>query len=72
MRAYLSLIRKGSVTLMHGHVVYVTEGLLLHGTSSITRKLWVFLFMFSTGFTSFSVLLLFPLSIAVYVFMFGF
>ena len=37
-------------------------------TGLISRKLCRFLFMFSTGFTSLSVLLLFPLSIAVFLF----
>ena len=38
----------------------------------ISRKLWRFLFMFSIGFTSLSVLLLFPLSITFFSFVHGF
>ena len=56
VRGYLPLIRKDSSTHMHGLAVYVKEGL-------ISRKLCRFLLMFLTGFTSLSVLLLFPLSI---------
>ena len=59
---YLPLIRNDSSTHMHGLAVYVKEGLLLHGT--ISRKLCRFLLMFSTCFTSLSVLFLFPLSIS--------
>ena len=57
---YLPLIRKGSSAHMHGLAVYVKtyfcKGL-------ISRKLCRFLLMFSTCFTSLSVLLLFPLLI---------
>ena len=56
VRGYLPLIRKDSSTHMHGLAVYVKEGL-------ISRKLCRFLLMFLTGFTSLSVLLLFPLLI---------
>ena len=52
----LPLIFKDSVTDMHGLSIYVKEGLIL-------KKLCWFLFMFSTGSISFSVLLLFPLLI---------
>ena len=38
----------------------------------ISRKLWRFLFMFSIGFTSLSVLRLFPLSITFFSFVHGF
>ena len=41
-------------------------------TGLISRKLCRFLFMFSTGFTSLSVLLLFPLSITFFVFVHSF
>ena len=37
----------------------------------ISRKLWGFLIIFSTGFTSLSVLLLFPLLITFFIFMHG-
>ena len=41
-------------------------------TGLIFRKIYGFLLVISTGFTSFSVLLLFPLSIILFVFMHGF
>ena len=41
-------------------------------TGLISRKLCRFLFMFSTGFTSLSVLLLFPLLITFFTFVHGF
>ena len=56
MRGYLPLFLKDCATHVHGLAVYVKEGLC------------GFLFMFSTGFTPFSVLLLFPLS-TIFVFM---
>ena len=65
VRGYLPLIRKDSSTHMHGLAVYVKEGL-------ISRKLCRFLLMFSTCFTSLSVLLLFPLSITFFVIMHSF
>ena len=68
VRGYLPLIRKDSITHMHGLALYVKKGLLLHGT--YLRKLRGFLLMFSTGFTSLSVLLLFPLSLT-FIFMHG-
>ena len=48
---------------MHGMVsqFMLKKDFLLHGT--YLRKLCRFLLMFSTGFTSLSVLLLFPLSV---------
>ena len=55
VRGYLSLIRN-SVTHMHGLAVYM-EGYFCIGF--ISRKLCRFIFMFSTGFTLFSVLLFF-------------
>ena len=60
MRGYLPLIQKDSSPHMHGLAVYVKEGL------PFAQE---FLLMFSTGFTSLSVLLLFPLSITFFVFM---
>ena len=60
---YLPLIWKDSTTHMHGHVGYMKKGFLLH------EKLCGFLLMFSTGFTSLSILLLFPLLIIFFVFM---
>ena len=64
VRGYLLLIRKDSMTHMHSLAVYVKEGLL--------EKLCGFFLMFSTGFTSLSVLLLFLLSITFFVVMHGF
>ena len=61
VRGYLPLVRKDSSTHMHGLAVYVKEGLPLARDLSLENCR--FLFMFSTGFTSLSVLLLFPLSI---------
>ena len=60
----LYLIQKDFITHMHGLALYVKEGLpfaweLLLENSYLCR----FLLMFSTGFTSLSVLFLFPLSI---------
>ena len=61
VRGYLSLIRKDSST--HGWSRSLCEGKTSFCTGLISRKLCRFLLMFSTGFTSLSVLLLFPLSI---------
>ena len=55
---------------MHGLVVHVKEGLPFAQDNS--RKLSGFLCMFSNGFTSLSVLLLFPLSITFLAFMHSF
>ena len=66
VRGYLPLIRKDSSTHMHGLSVYVKEGLPF-ARDLISRKLCRFLLMFSTCFTSLSVLLLFPLSITFFV-----
>ena len=57
--SYLPLIRKDSST----HI---------HGLALISRKLCRFLLMFSTCFTSLSVLLLFPPSITFFLVMHGF
>ena len=67
VKGYLLLIQKDSSTHMHGLAFYVKERLPF-----ISRKLCRFLLMFLTGFTSLSVLLLFPLSITFFVFMYGF
>ena len=48
------------------------EGRTSFCTGLISRKLCGFLFIFSVSFTSFGVLLLFPLSITVFVFLHGF
>ena len=62
VRCYLPLIQKDSSTHMHRTSFYM--GL-------ISIKLCRFFLMFSTGFISLSVLLLFPLSIAFFVFVHG-
>ena len=67
MRGYLPLIRKDSGTHMHGLAVYLKERLLLHGT-----YLYKTLQILTYGFTSLSVLILFPLSITFFVFVHGF
>ena len=71
VRGQPPLIRKDSSTHMHGLSVYVKEGLPF-ARDLTSRKLCRFLFMFSTGFTPLSVLLLFPLSITLFVFVHGF
>ena len=70
VRSYLSLIQKDSTTHMHGLTVYVKEGLPFARDLSLENC--GFLLMFSTGLTSLSVLLLYPLSITYFVFMLGF
>ena len=54
---------------MHDLAVYVKERVPFAWYILIFRKLYGFLIMFSTGFSSLSVLLLFPLSITFSVFM---
>ena len=66
---YLLLIRKDSTTHMYGLVVYVKEGLPFARNLCLENSADSY---FSTGFTSLSVLLLFPLSITFFVFMHGF
>ena len=63
---YLPLIQKDSVT--HALSCSLCEGRTSFCAGLISRKLCTFLLMFSTGFTSLSILLLFPLSIT-FVFM---
>ena len=70
VRVYLPLIRKDSSTRMHGLAVYVKEGLPFARDLSLENSADSYLF--STGFTSLSVLLLFPLSITFFVFVHGF
>ena len=62
MRSCLPLIQKDSVTHMYGLAVYVKEGLPFPRDLSL-EKSCRFLLLFLTGFTSFGVLLLFPLLI---------
>ena len=69
VRGYLPLIRKDSSTHMHGLAVYVKEGFPFAWDS---RKLCRFLLMFSTCFTSLTVLLLFPISITFFIIMHSF
>ena len=70
VRGYLSLIQKDSGTHMHGLAVYVKEGLPFAWDVSLENSADSYLF--STGFTSLSVLLLFPLSITFFSFVPGF
>ena len=70
MRGYLPLIQKDSSTHMHGLAVYVKEGLPFAQDLSLENSADSYLF--STGFTSFSVLPLFPLSITFLNFVNGF
>ena len=75
VRRYLPLIQKDSSTHMHGLTVYVKEGFFFR-TGLISRKLCRFFIMVLTGFTSLSVLLIFPLMITfsffVHIFLFCF
>ena len=61
VRGFLPLTRTESITHMHGLILH--ERRTSFCTGSISRKFSWFLFMFSTGFTSFFVLLLFLPSI---------
>ena len=70
VRDDLPLIRKDSITHMHDLAVYVKEGLPF--SQDLSLENCRFLLMFSTGFTSFGVLVLFPLSITFFVFMYDF
>ena len=70
VRGYLPLIRMDFTTHMHALAVYVKEGLPF--VQELSLENCGFLLMFSTGFISLSVLLLFPLSITFFVFMHGF
>ena len=70
VRVYLPLIRKNPNTHIHVLAVYVKEGLPFARDLSLENSADSYLF--STGFTSLSVLLLFPLSITFFVFVHGF
>ena len=59
-QSHLPLIGKDSAIDMHGLTVYVMTSFC---TGPISRKLYQFLCMFSTGFISLSILLLFSVSI---------
>ena len=71
VRGYIPLIWKDSSTYMHIFAVYMKEQPSFC-TGLMSQKLCRFLIMFSTGFTSLSVLLLFPLLITFFVFVHGF
>ena len=71
VRGYLSLIQKDSITHMHGFCSLCEERTSFC-TGFISRKLFGFLLLFSTGFASVSVLLLSPLSITFFIVMHGF
>ena len=70
VRGYLPLIQKYSITHMHGLAVYVKDGLPFARDLS-PEDCW-YLLMFSTGFLSLSILLLFHLLITFFVFMHSF
>ena len=67
VRGYFPLIQKDSLTHIHALAHYVKEGLSF--ACIFSRKVCRFLLRFLTGYTSFSALLLFPLSITFFVFM---
>ena len=70
VRGYLPLTRKDSIIHMHGLAVYLKEGLPFARDLSLETSEDSYLF--STSFTSLSVLLLFPLSITFFVVMHSF
>ena len=70
VRGYLLLMQKDSVTHMHSLTVYVKEELPCAPNLSLENCR--FLLMCSAGFTSFSVLILFPPTITLIVFMHSF
>ena len=73
VRGYLPLIRKYSGTYMHGLVVYVKERRPFERDLSLENsRETADCYLFSTCFTSLSVLLLFPLSITFFVFVHDF
>ena len=66
---YLPLIRKDSGTHIHGLAVYVKKGLPFAGDLPLENSADSYLF--STGLTSLSLLLLFPLSVTFFNFVHG-
>ena len=70
VRGYLLLIRKDSMTHVHGLAICVKEGLPFPRDLSLENS--ADSYVFSTGFTSLSVFLLFSLSITLFVSMHGF
>ena len=69
VRSYFPLIQKDSVTRMHGLAVCLYKGKTSFCIGLISSKIYGFLAMFSTDFTSLSVLLLFPLMITFFILM---
>ena len=69
VRSYFPLIQKDSVTRMHGLAVCLYKGKTSFCIGLISSKIYGFLVMFSTDFTSLSVLLLFPLMITFFILM---
>ena len=70
VRGYLPTIRKDSVSRSWSYCLW--EEKVSFCTGLISRKLFGFLFMFLVSFISFSVLLLSPISITFFIFMYGF
>ena len=70
VRSYLPIIRKDSRTHMHGLAVYVKEGLPFARGLSLENSADSYVFL--TGFTSLSVLLLFALLITFFIFVHSF
>ena len=70
VRGYLPLIWKDAITHMHGLTFYAKEGLPF--ALDLSLENCRFLLMFSTGFTSLIVLLLFPPSITYFLVMHSF
>ena len=70
VRVYLPLIWKNSATYMHGLAIYVTEGLPF--AQDLSLENYADSYLFSTGFTSLSALILFLLLIIFFVFMHNF
>ena len=69
-RSYHSIIGMNSFTHMHGLTVYVKEGLPFAWDLCLENSQNSYFCL--TGFSSFSVLVLFPLSISFFIFMLGF
>ena len=70
MTGYTPLIREGSSTHMHGLTIYVKEELPFPQDLSLEGSADSYLFL--TGFTSLSALLLFPQLITFFLFMYDF
>ena len=70
VRDYLPLIRKDSSNHIHGPTVYVREGLPF--AQDLSLENFTVSNLFLIGFTSLSVLLLFPLSITFFLFVYCF